>query len=229
MELNKIIDGKNISSQIRDEIKAETEILKKESGVIPGLAFIIAGDDPASKVYVKNKGKACEEAGFHSVTEVLPEGITEIQLLELIWKYNNDENIHGILTQLPLPSHIDPQRVIEAIDPKKDVDGFHPVNVGKLSIGEKCFIPCTPFGIMELLRREKIETSGKHAVVIGRSNIVGKPVASLLLGKDMNSTVTVCHSRTADIKGITSQADILIAAIGRADFVKKDFIKDGVA
>lgn len=226
--MNKIIDGKNISSQIRDEIKAETEILKKDTGVIPGLAFIIAGDDPASKVYVKNKGKACEEAGFHSVTEVLPEGITEIQLLELIWKYNEDENIHGILTQLPLPSHIDPQRVIEAIDPKKDVDGFHPVNVGKLSIGEKCFIPCTPFGIIELLRREKIETSGKHAVIIGRSNIVGKPVASLLLGKDMNSTVTVCHSRTADIKGITSQADILIAAIGRADFVKKDFIKDGV-
>ena len=227
MELNKIIDGKNISAQIRDEIKTETEILKKENGIVPGLAFIIAGDDPASKVYVKNKGKACEEAGFHSVTEVLPEGITEIQLLELIWKYNADENIHGILTQLPLPSHIDPQRVIEAIDPKKDVDGFHPVNVGKLSIGEKCFIPCTPFGIIELLRREKIETSGKHAVIIGRSNIVGKPVASLLLGKDMNSTVTVCHSRTADIKSITSQADILIAAIGRADFVKKDFIKDG--
>ncbi|MFZ1320992.1 MAG: bifunctional methylenetetrahydrofolate dehydrogenase/methenyltetrahydrofolate cyclohydrolase FolD [Ignavibacteria bacterium] len=225
--MNKIIDGKNISAQIRDEIKTETEILKKENGIVPGLAFIIAGDDPASKVYVKNKGKACEEAGFHSVTEVLPEGITEIQLLELIWKYNADENIHGILTQLPLPSHIDPQRVIEAIDPKKDVDGFHPVNVGKLSIGEKCFIPCTPFGIIELLRREKIETSGKHAVIIGRSNIVGKPVASLLLGKDMNSTVTVCHSRTADIKSITSQADILIAAIGRADFVKKDFIKDG--
>lgn len=228
MESSKIIDGKNISNQIRDEIKSETEILKKEKGITPGLAFIIAGDDPASKVYVRNKGKACEEAGFHSVTEVLPESITEIQLLELIWKYNADENIHGILTQLPLPLHIDPQRVIEAIDPKKDVDGFHPVNVGKLSIGEKCFIPCTPFGIMELLRREKIETSGKHAVIIGRSNIVGKPVASLLLGKDMNSTVTVCHSKTADIKGITSQADILIAAIGRADFVKKDFIKDGV-
>lgn len=228
MESSKIIDGKNISNQIRDEIKSETEILIKEKGITPGLAFIIAGDDPASKVYVRNKGKACEEAGFHSVTEVLPESITEIQLLELIWKYNADENIHGILTQLPLPLHIDPQRVIEAIDPKKDVDGFHPVNVGKLSIGEKCFIPCTPFGIMELLRREKIETSGKHAVIIGRSNIVGKPVASLLLGKDMNSTVTVCHSKTSDIKGITSQADILIAAIGRADFVKKDFIKDGV-
>ncbi|HQY19809.1 MAG TPA: bifunctional methylenetetrahydrofolate dehydrogenase/methenyltetrahydrofolate cyclohydrolase FolD [Ignavibacteria bacterium] len=227
MELNKLIDGKNISAQIRDEIKTETEILKKEKGIIPGLAFIIAGEDPASKVYVKNKGKACEEAGFHSVTEVLPEGITEIQLLELIWKYNTDENIHGILTQLPLPLHIDPQRVIEAIDPKKDVDGFHPVNVGKLSIGEKCFIPCTPYGIIEMLRRENIETSGKHAVILGRSNIVGKPVASLLLGKDMNSTVTVCHSRTTDIKKITSQADILIAAMGRADFVKKDFIKDG--
>lgn len=225
--VNKIIDGKNISSMIKDEVRAETETLKKEKGITPGLAFIIAGDDPASKVYVKNKGKACEEAGFHSVTEVLPEGITEIQLLELIWKYNADEKIHGILTQLPLPAHIDPQKVIEAIDYKKDVDGFHPVNAGKLSIGEKCFIPCTPNGIMEMLKRENIETSGKHAVIIGRSNIVGKPVASLLLGKDFNATVTVCHSRTEDIKSITSQADILIAAIGRAEFVKRDFIKEG--
>lgn len=226
-KISKIIDGKEISAQIKSEVRSETDILKKEKGVTPGLAFIIAGDDPASRVYVKNKGKACDEAGFHSVTEAVPGDITESQLLDLIRGFNSDEKIHGILVQLPLPAHIDPQKIIEAIDYKKDVDGFHPVNAGKLSIGEKCFIPCTPYGITEMLRRENIKTEGMRAVIIGRSNIVGKPVASLLLRPEFNCTVTVCHSKTVDIKSVTSEADILVAAIGRADFVKEDFIKEG--
>lgn len=226
-KISKIIDGKEISAQIKSEVKSETDIFKNEKGVTPGLAFIIAGDDPASRVYVKNKGKACDEAGFHSVTEAVPGDIIETQLLELIRKFNSDEKIHGILVQLPLPAHIDPKKIIEAIDYKKDVDGFHPVNVGKLSIGDNCFIPCTPLGITEMLRRKNIKTEGMRAVIIGRSNIVGKPVASLLLRPEFNCTVTVCHSKTADIKSVTSEADILIAAIGKADFVKKDFIKEG--
>jgi methylenetetrahydrofolate dehydrogenase (NADP+)/methenyltetrahydrofolate cyclohydrolase len=224
---NKIIDGKIISSQIKSEVKSETEKLKSEKGITPGLAFIIVGEDPASKVYVRNKGKACDELGFYSVTETLSENISENELLELIVKFNADEKIHGILVQLPLPSHINEQKIIEAIDYKKDVDGFHPLNTGKLVIGEKCFIPCTPHGIIELLRRSNVETSGKNVVVIGRSNIVGKPVANLLIQKEFNSTVTICHSKTENMKDITSKADILIAAIGKADFVKKDFIKEG--
>lgn len=223
----KIIDGKLISSLIKSEVKSETEKLKSETGVTPGLAFIIAGDDPASNVYVRSKGKACEELGFYSVTELLPENISENSLLDLIHKFNKDEKIHGILTQLPLPAHINTQNVIESINYKKDVDGFHPVNAGRLVIGEKCFIPCTPYGIIELLKRSNVETEGKNAVIIGRSNIVGKPVANLLMRTEFNSTVTVCHSRTKDIKSITSKADILIAAIGKSEFVKKDFIKEG--
>ncbi|MBS1517029.1 MAG: bifunctional methylenetetrahydrofolate dehydrogenase/methenyltetrahydrofolate cyclohydrolase FolD [Bacteroidetes bacterium] len=224
---NKIIDGKSISVEIRNEVKAQTEILKREKGITPGLAFIIAGDNPASKVYVRNKGKACEEAGFYSVTEHLSENVAEKELLSLIEKFNKDDKIHGILMQLPLPVHLDTRKIIESINFKKDVDGFHPVNAGNLSIGEKCFVPCTPLGIVEMLKREKIETSGKHSVVIGRSNIVGKPVAALLLRKDYNCTVTVSHSKTPDMKLISSQADILIAAIGKANYIKKDYIKEG--
>lgn len=226
---SKIIDGKLISSQIKSEVKSETDILKKEKGITPGLAFILVGEDPASRVYVRNKGKACGELGFYSVTESLPGNTPESELLGLISKFNNDVNIHGILVQLPLPAHINQQKVIEAIDYKKDVDGFHPVNVGRMVIGEKCFIPCTPYGIIELLKRSNVETSGKNAVVIGRSNIVGKPVANLLLRYEFNSTVTVCHSRTKNISEISSQTDILIAAIGKANFVTKDFIKEGCA
>jgi methylenetetrahydrofolate dehydrogenase (NADP+)/methenyltetrahydrofolate cyclohydrolase len=226
-KVTKIIDGKLISTQIKSEVKSETGILKKEKGIIPGLAFILVGEDPASRVYVRNKGKACEELGFYSVTEKLAENTSESELLGLISKFNNDVNIHGILVQLPLPAHINQRKVIEAIDYRKDVDGFHPVNVGRMVIGEKCFIPCTPYGIIELLKRSNVETSGKNAVIIGRSNIVGKPVANLLLRYEFNSTVTVCHSKTQDIREISSKADILIAAIGKANFVTKDFIKEG--
>lgn len=224
---SKIIDGKSISSQIKSEVKSETEKLKTEKGITPGLAFILVGENPASKVYVRNKGKACEELGFYSVTEALPENISEESLLELISKFNGDEKIHGMLVQLPLPSHINQQKVIESIDFRKDVDGFHPLNVGRMVLGEKCFIPCTPYGIIELLKRSSVETSGKNVTVIGRSSIVGKPVANLLLKYEFNSTVTVCHSKTKDIKEISTQADILIAAIGKANFVTKDFIKEG--
>jgi methylenetetrahydrofolate dehydrogenase (NADP+) / methenyltetrahydrofolate cyclohydrolase len=223
----KIIDGKSISSQIKSEVKSETDKLKIEKGITPGLAFILVGENPASRVYVKSKGKACEELGFYSVTEKLQEDIPEESLLELINKFNNDNKIHGILVQLPLPSHIREQKVIESINYKKDVDGFHPLNVGRMVIGEKCFMPCTPLGITELLKRSNVETAGRNAVVIGRSNIVGKPVANLLLRTEFNSTVTVCHSKTKNIREFTSQADILIAAIGKANFIKKDFIKEG--
>ncbi|MBK8549789.1 MAG: bifunctional methylenetetrahydrofolate dehydrogenase/methenyltetrahydrofolate cyclohydrolase FolD [Ignavibacteria bacterium] len=224
---NKIIDGKSISSQIKAEVKTETDKLKSEKGITPGLAFILVGENPASKVYVKSKGKACEELGFHSVTETLPENVSEEVLLELISKFNDDEKIHGILTQLPLPAHLNQQRVIESLNYKKDVDGFHPLNAGRMVLGEKCFIPCTPYGIVELLKRSNAETEGKNVVVIGRSNIVGKPVANLLMTTKFNSTVTVCHSKTKNIKDISSRADILIAAIGKANFVTKDFIKEG--
>ncbi|MEP7146543.1 MAG: bifunctional 5,10-methylenetetrahydrofolate dehydrogenase/5,10-methenyltetrahydrofolate cyclohydrolase [bacterium] len=227
MDNSKIIDGKLISSRIKSEIKLLTQNLKAETGTTPGLAFILAGENPASKVYVRNKGKACEELGFYSVTETLPGNISADTLLDVIRKFNYDESIHGILVQLPLPSHINEQKIIEAINYKKDVDGFHPLNAGRMVIGEKCFIPCTPLGITELLKRSCVDTDGSNAVILGRSNIVGKPVANLLLRTEFNSTVTVCHSRTKNIKDITSKADILIAAIGKADFVKRDFIKEG--
>lgn len=227
MDNSKIIDGKLISSQIKSELRSETDKLKLEKGITPGLAFILVGENPASKVYVKSKGKACEELGFYSVTEKLPEDIQEKSLLEMINKFNDDKKIHGILVQLPLPEHITEQKIIESINYKKDVDGFNPLNVGRMVIGEKCFLPCTPYGIVELLKRSNVETQGKNAVVIGRSNIVGKPVANLLLRTEFNSTVTVCHSKTKGIEEISSRADILIAAIGKANFVTKDFIKEG--
>lgn len=227
MQENKIIDGKKISSDIKNEIKLEVEKLKSEKGFIPGLAFILVGENPASKVYVRSKGKACEELGFYSVTEKLPEDTSEEVLLDLIHKFNEDKLIHGILVQLPLPKHINEFKVIEAISYKKDVDGFHPNNVGRLSIDVDCFYPCTPYGIIELLQRSGVETKGKHCVVVGRSNIVGKPVASLMLKKSINSTVTICHSATKNINEITKQADILIAAIGKAEFIKPEMIKEG--
>lgn len=227
MDSDKIIDGKLISSKIKDEVREETKKLLFERNIIPGLAFIIIGENAASKVYVKSKGKACEEIGFNSVTKALPESTSEIELLRIIHEFNTDKSIHGILVQLPLPKHINEQKIIEAIDYKKDVDGFHPQNVGRLSIGQKCFKPCTPYGIVELIKRSKVETDGKNVVVIGRSNIVGKPMASLFLRKDLNSTVSICHSATKDIKSFILNADILIAAIGKPDFVKGDMIKGG--
>lgn len=225
--MEKIIDGKSISSALRKQLLEKTDRLKAERGITPGLAFIIAGDDPASRVYVKSKGKACDELGFYSVTEHLPEDVSEGRLLSLIDEFNANDSIHGILVQLPLPSHIDQQKVIERIDYKKDVDGFHPVNAGRLMIGERCFVPCTPAGIVEMIRHAGLKTEGSNVCVLGRSNIVGKPVANLLMRKEYNATVTVCHSRTRDLKAVTSGADILIAAIGKPDFVKADFIKDG--
>ncbi|MFZ4589468.1 MAG: bifunctional 5,10-methylenetetrahydrofolate dehydrogenase/5,10-methenyltetrahydrofolate cyclohydrolase [Ignavibacteria bacterium] len=227
MDSGKIIDGKVISSKIKDEVREETKKLLFERNIIPGLAFIIVGENAASKVYVKSKGKACEEIGFNSVTKALPESTTESELLRIIHDFNTDKSIHGILVQLPLPGHINEQNIIEAIDYKKDVDGFHPQNVGRLSIGQSCFIPCTPYGIVELIKRSGVETNGKNVVVIGRSNIVGKPMASLFLRKDLNSTVTICHSATKDIKSFTLDADILIAAIGKPEFVKGDMVKEG--
>lgn len=226
MTENKIIDGKEISNRILEEVKEETRVLKDSYNTIPGLAFIIVGENPASKVYVSSKAKACEKVGFYSVTEELPEDVSENELLMLIERFNNDKLIHGILVQLPLPKHINEQKVIESID-YKDVDGFHPQNIGRLVIGTDCFIPCTPYGITELLRRTNTETSGKNVVVLGRSNIVGKPIANLMVQKEFNSTVTICHSATKNLNEITASADILIAAIGKADFVKKDMIKEG--
>ena len=221
----KIIDGKVISKQIIEEVKAAALKLS----VKPGLALILAGNDPASEIYVRNKGKVCEEIGFYSVTERFPASVSEEVVLEKVRQFNEDDNIHGILVQLPLPKHINESKVIEAINYKKDVDGFHPVNSGRLLIGEKSFVPCTPAGIIELIKRYNVETSGKNAVVIGRSNIVGKPIAALLMqkNKNANSTVTVCHSGTKDISFYTKNADILVAAIGKPGFVTGNMIKDG--
>ncbi len=227
MNENKIIDGKLIASQIKEEIKKEAANLKEEKNITPGLAFILVGENPASVSYVKSKGKACEELGFYSVTKTLPEDISENEVLNLIKEYNEDKKVHGILVQLPLPKHIDEEKIIESINYKKDVDGFHPINIGRLLIGVKGFISCTPYGIIELLRRYDIDTKGKNVVVIGRSNIVGKPVANLFIQKSINSTVTICHSFTKNIKDYTLNADIIIAAIGKPLYIKKDMIKEG--
>ena len=216
-----IINGKEISASIRAEIKAETEKL----GIKPGLAVILVGNDPASQVYVRNKNKACEEVGFYSEMYTLPEETSMDDLLGLIDQLNQSPQIHGILVQLPLPKHLDEEKVILAIDPSKDVDAFHPENVGKIMIGNHSFLPCTPAGVMELIKRSGIEISGKECVVIGRSNIVGKPQAMLLLHE--NATVTICHSRTKDLPSVCSRADILVSAVGRADFVTPDMVKDG--
>ena len=221
-----IIDGKKISAEIRAEIAEEVKTMK-ESGVCPGLAVIIVGEDPASKVYVRNKGRACAEVGIYSEIIEMPAETAEAELLAKIEELNAREEIHGILVQLPLPKHIDEKAVIAAILPEKDVDAFSEGNVGKIMIGNHSFLPCTPAGVMELLHRSGIEIAGKHAVVIGRSNIVGKPQAMLLLHED--ATVTVCHSKTQNLAEITKTADILVVAIGKADFVTGDMVKAGAA
>ncbi len=219
-----IIDGKLTSAKIREEIKAEAEALTAK-GTKPGLAVIIAGDDPASKIYVRNKKKACQEVGFHSEEYALPGDVTEEELSALIDRLNADENIHGILVQSPLPKHLDEKRIVARILPCKDVDAFSEENVGKITLGTPRFLPCTPAGIMELLARYGIETRGKHAVVVGRSNIVGKPMSLLLLAADC--TVTTCHSRTADLASFTRDADILVAAVGKSKLIGGDMIKEG--
>lgn len=219
-----IIDGKLVSRQVRERVAKETEELKNK-GITPGLAVIIVGEDPASQVYVRNKEKACEEVGFYSEKFALPESTTQEELNALVKELNERPEINGILCQLPLPKHLDDKEVINLIDPIKDVDAFHPVNVGAIMIGDYSFLPCTPAGVMELIHSTGVEISGKKAVVMGRSNIVGKPMAMLLLHE--NATVEITHSRTADLKEITKTADILVAAIGKAKFVTADMVKDG--
>lgn len=219
-----IIDGKAVSTAVKEEIKSETAKLK-EKGITVGLAVILVGDDPASKIYVANKKKACEDLGFVSEEYLLSENTKTSELLELINVLNNEKSINGILCQLPLPKQIDEQTVINAISPLKDVDAFHPSNVGKIMIGDYDFVPCTPAGIMEMLKYYNIEISGKNCVVIGRSNIVGKPMSMLLLHQ--NGTVTTCHSRTKDLSKYTREADILVSAVGKANFVTADMVKDG--
>lgn len=220
-----IIDGKKASADIKAEIANETEIFKKESGVTPGLAVIIVGNDPASEVYVRNKCRACEAVGFYSEKYELPAETEENELIELVERLNSDKNIHGILVQLPLPKHIDVEKVLLTIAPSKDVDAFHPYNTGKIMQGKYDFLPCTPAGVMELLKRYNVEIKGKNCTVIGRSDIVGKPMAMLLLQAD--GTVTVCHSRTKDLAAACKNADILVSAVGRADFVTADMVKEG--
>ena len=219
------LDGKSISAQIREEIKEEVAAFTAESGYAPGLAVVIVGEDPASQVYVRNKKKACEEVGFYSQVYALPEKTTQEELNALVDRLNGDEKIHGILVQLPLPRHLDETEVLLRIDPGKDVDAFHPYNVGKIMIGDYSFLPCTPAGVMAILERSGIDPAGKQCVVIGRSNIVGKPMAMLLL--HANGTVTVCHSRTKNLAEVTRGADILVVAIGKADFVGADMVKPG--
>ncbi|MGG1612459.1 bifunctional methylenetetrahydrofolate dehydrogenase/methenyltetrahydrofolate cyclohydrolase FolD [Paenibacillus sp. FSL K6-2441] len=219
-----IINGKQISEDIRKDLRAEVEQLAKQ-GFTPGLAVVLVGEDPASQVYVRNKEKACHELGYYSEVHHLPAETPQEDLLALVDKLNHQANIHGILVQLPLPKHIDEKAVIDAISPEKDVDGFHPMNVGNLMIGDDSLLPCTPAGVIELIKRTGVEIAGKHAVVIGRSNIVGKPV-SLLLQRE-NATVTMCHSRTANMKELTRLADILVVAIGRANFVDASYVKPG--
>jgi methylenetetrahydrofolate dehydrogenase (NADP+)/methenyltetrahydrofolate cyclohydrolase len=225
MDDNKIIDGKLISQKILTDVKSQMKKLNVE----PGLALILVGNNPASEIYVRMKSKMCEELGYYSVVDKLSEETTEVELLNKIDIYNNDKKVHGILVQLPLPKHLNETKILESMDYKKDVDGLNPVNVGRLVIGEKCFIPCTPAGILELLQQYKVQTAGKNVVVIGRSNIVGKPIANLLMqkNKNANATVTLCHSYTSDIPEYTRLADIIIAAMGKAHFVKPDMIKEG--
>ena len=220
-----ILDGKMLSAKFRENLKKETAELKNKTGKMPGIAVILAGDDPASNVYVNSKEKAALDAGFYSVVERISTDVTTEDILALVNKYNNDDKIHGILVQLPLPKGCDEKRILRAIKPEKDVDGFHPYNVGLLNIGEDCLMPCTPFGVMNMMADYGIELTGKNAVVIGRSNIVGKPVAAMLT--KANATVTICHSKTKDLASVCANADILVAAIGKPKFVTKEFVKDG--
>ena len=218
------MDGKALSAKVRSSILAETEELKKK-GVTPGLAVIIVGNDPASEIYVRNKEKACAECGFYSEKYALPAETSQEELLGLIDQLNNSPQISGILCQLPVPDHISEEAVINAIDPKKDVDAFHPVNVGKIMVGNFDFVPCTPAGVMELIDEYQIDPKGKECVVVGRSNIVGKPMAMLLLHR--HGTVTMCHSRTQHLDEVCRRADILVAAVGKAGFITPDMVKDG--
>ncbi len=220
-----IIDGKLVTAKIREEIKNESAAFEKETGVKPGLAVIIVGDDPASQVYVRNKGKACEEVGFYSEIHRLPAETTEEELLSLVHSLNENEKIHGILVQSPLPKHLDEALIVNNIRYEKDVDAFHPVNVGKIMIGDYNFLPCTPAGVMELLKAYDIDVCGKEVAVVGRSNIVGKPQAMLML--HANATVTICHSRTKNLSEVLNRADVVVMAIGKAKFLKADMIKEG--
>ena len=219
-----IIDGKKISNEIKDELKVKVELLK-EQNITVTLAVIQVGNNPASTVYVGNKKKACAYVGINSVSYELPEGTSEEELLSLVNKLNKDNEVNGILVQLPLPKHIDEDKIIRTISPLKDVDGFHPQSVGALSIGQRGFVSCTPAGIIELLKRSGITIEGKECVIVGRSNIVGKPMAMLMLRE--NATVTICHSRTKDLMDVTKRADILVVAIGKTKLISKDFVKDG--
>lgn len=224
-----LIDGKKIADEIKAELAAEVDFIREAGGKVPHLAVIIVGHDGGSETYVSHKVKACEQVGFKSTLIRYEDDVTEAELLSKIDQMNNDDDLDGFIVQLPLPKHISEQKIIEAIDHRKDVDGFHPINVGRASIGLPAFVSATPFGIMQLLERYNIETAGKHCVIIGRSNIVGKPIASLMVQKTKpgDATVTICHSRTKNIKEITLQADILIAAIGQPEYVKADMVKEG--
>jgi len=226
----KIISGTEVAKTIREELKAEVAELKEKHNIVPGLVTILVGEDPASQSYVSAKNKTAHALGIHSEQVTLAADTSEQDLLTIVEKYNKDKNIHGILVQLPLPKHINETNVLYAIDPAKDVDGFHPVNVGKMVVGEECFLPCTPHGILELLTRSGVETSGAEVVVIGRSNIVGKPIANLMLQKRKggNATVTLCHTRTKDMAAHCKRADIIIAAVGVPKMVTADMVKDGV-
>ena len=224
-----VIDGKQVAHDIREELKKECATLK-ERGVVPGLGVILVGEDPASQSYVKAKEKACAETGLYSDDNKLPAETTQEELIALVKKMNDDPKIHGILVQLPLPKHLNEAEVLLTITPDKDVDGFHPMNVGKMVVGEEAFMPCTPHGVIKLLERSGVKTEGAHVVVVGRSNIVGKPVANMLLQQkdNGNATVTICHTRTKDIASFTRQADIVIAAAGRPNTITADMVKDGV-
>ncbi len=225
----RIINGTEIAGRIRTEIAEGIQALKRERGVTPGLAVVLVGDNPASRSYVRNKNKAAHEIGIYSEQHTLAESASEAELLGLVEKLNQDPRIHGILVQLPLPAQIDEQKVINAIVPSKDVDGFHPVSLGRIMSGEKGFRPCTPLGIQKLLEYSGVKVAGSHVVVLGRSNIVGKPIANMLMqkGEAADATVTVCHSRTRDLPSFTRQADILIAAIGRPEFVTAEMVREG--
>lgn len=219
-----LLDGKNVAKKIKDNLKIEVDNLKKK-GIYPKLAVIMVGEDKASRVYVKNKSKSCEQVGVEFEEYLFDENITQEELMKKIYELNNDDTVNGILLQSPIPRHLNEQEAFNAISPKKDVDGFNAINVGNLSLGKDCFISCTPFGIIKMLEDYKINLEGKHAVIIGRSNIVGKPMIQCLLEK--NATVTVCHSRTKNLETITKQADILIVAMGKPKFITKEFIKKG--
>ena len=223
----RLIDGKAISAAVREEVKTMAAEFSAQSGVTPHLAAVLVGDDPASAVYVRNKERACEKCGLKSTLHRLPAETTQAELADLVDQLNSDAAVHGILVQLPLPDHLDSTPILDSILPAKDVDGFHAENVGLMLQGRPRFLPCTPHGVMKMLEYEGIETSGKHAVIIGRSDIVGKPMAGLLVQRGADATVTICHSRTADIAAITRQADILIAAVGIPEFVKADMVKPG--